>query len=296
VNAALRRLLTHPAANWVVTRPLRVFARFIPRTVTDRLPVCGTFSARTSTGTRFHFTGLPDDTIAHAVYWQGIAGWEPETVRVVETLARDSVCFFDVGANSGLLTVIAARSNPDLVVHSFEPVPAVYEALVRNLAANRLTRVAPHQLALTDRTGAVALHVPPGDVPTEASIVRELRSETTPLTVRTMTVDDFRSEHPMHCIDLMKIDTEATEHLVLAGAKATLARDHPTIICEVLHGQVAETHLPGIIEREGYDCYQITERGIEHRSALTGDPGYRFLNFLFVHPSRSAFLSPGLQR
>ena len=139
--------------------------------------------------------------IAHALFWRGIAGWEPETVRVIQALARRSTCFFDVGANSGFLTVIAARSNPDLVVHAFEPVPAVYDALVRNLASNGLRQVTPHEKALTDQRRTVVLHVSPGDVPSETSMITGLRADTVPLTVLATTIDDFRSEYSIRCVD-----------------------------------------------------------------------------------------------
>jgi FkbM family methyltransferase len=294
VKDRVRAFLSRPAPNWITTRPLRPVARFVPRAVTDRLPVCGTFTVRIPTRARFRFTGVPGDVISHAVYWRGIAGWEPETVRVLQALAPRSTTFFDVGANSGLMSIIAARSNPDLAVHAFEPVPAVYDALVNNLSSNALRQVTPHQQALTDQRGTVALYVPPGDVPIQTSMIAGLRADTVPVTVPATTIDDFQSAYSIRCVDLIKIDTEATEHLVLAGATALLTRDRPTIICEVLHGQEAEIHLRRIIERAGYDQYQITENGIEWREVLSGDPEYRNLNYLLVHPSRRSSIPSGL--
>ena len=39
-------------------------------------------------------------------------------------------------------------------------------------------------------------------------------------------------------IDLIKLDTEASEHLVLAGAESVLQNHRPIIQCEVLPGQI----------------------------------------------------------
>jgi FkbM family methyltransferase len=295
LRPAARRFLSRPRVNRVVTRPLRIFARLLPHAVTDRLPVRGPFTVRTPAGTRFRFVGLQGDAIAHAVYWRGIAGWEPETVRVLEELTPRAACFLDVGANDGLLTVIAARSNPNLLIHAFEPAPAAYEALKTNLAANGLSRVSAHRVALADRSGTAVLHVPRGDMTTEASMVAGLRADTVPLTVSTTTIDDIRAEYSIHCVDLMKIDTEATEHLVLAGAASVLTRDRPTIICEVLHGQEAEVHLRTIVERAGYDQYHITGKGIERREVLSGDPDYRNLTYLLLHPSRRSCVPASLR-
>ena len=50
------------------------------------------------------------------------------------------------------------------------------------------------------------------------------------------TVDDFVSAHDVRAVDLVKIDTEATEDSVLAGMTQTLARDRPAVVCEILPG------------------------------------------------------------
>jgi hypothetical protein len=63
---------------------------------------------------------------------------------------------FDVGANIGLFAIAAARTAPDVRVHCFEPVPLLYEALRRNLAAH-LPSAIPHRVALGRQAGTASI-------------------------------------------------------------------------------------------------------------------------------------------
>ena len=67
---------------------------------------------------------------------------------------RAGATILDVGANVGLFAITAARAAPDLRILCFEPVPLLFEALQRNLAAHAPTAVA-HRVALA-RTGGTA--------------------------------------------------------------------------------------------------------------------------------------------
>jgi FkbM family methyltransferase len=59
---------------------------------------------------------------------------------------------FDVGANIGLYAAHLARTIPGVRVHTFEPIPALFEALTRNLAEHAPAAVA-RNVGLADRAG-----------------------------------------------------------------------------------------------------------------------------------------------
>ena len=50
-----------------------------------------------------------------------------------------------------------------------------------------------------------------------------------------MTLDSYVAEHNIENLGLLKVDTEASDHTVLEGAKRILDRDRPYIVCEVLY-------------------------------------------------------------
>ncbi|MCH7572192.1 MAG: FkbM family methyltransferase [Planctomycetes bacterium] len=71
-------------------------------------------------------------------------------------------------------------------------------------------------------------------------------------------------------IDLLKLDTEATEHIVLAGAHNVLAEHRPLIFCEVLPGRI-EDELNSIFSEFGYLRFRIGRGGLEEVSQLRHD-------------------------
>ena len=90
-------------------------------------------------------------------------------------------------------------------------------------------------------------------------------------------------------VDLVKLDTEATEHLVLAGASKMLSEDKPVIFCEVLPGKV-EKEIEGMFKQHGYLLYRLDPGkvvqvdGLSHDKAGTND-------HVMIHPDRMESVS-----
>ena len=77
---------------------------------------------------------------------------EPATVQWARNLG-DGV-LYDIGANVGAYSLIAAKSNPGLIVHAFEPLFANYYALVHNIIANFLShRITAFSFAIAEKDG-----------------------------------------------------------------------------------------------------------------------------------------------
>src|SRR5476649_2409735 len=70
----------------------------------------------------------------------------------------DGAIVFDVGANVGLFAVHLARTIPGVLIHAFEPVPRVFEALQRNLSEHAPT-ARGHNVGLADRAGEATFEV-----------------------------------------------------------------------------------------------------------------------------------------
>jgi FkbM family methyltransferase len=70
----------------------------------------------------------------------------------------DHATVFDVGANFGLFTVHLARTIPGVSVHAFEPIPAVFDALQRNIAEHAPGSQA-HNMGLAARSGEAVFEV-----------------------------------------------------------------------------------------------------------------------------------------
>src|SRR5919106_5118479 len=83
---------------------------------------------------------------------------EPWTVRWIEDHLRPGEVMYDVGANVGAYTLLAAVAVPGARVVSFEPSPANFAALCANVELNEVAeRVIAVPLALGDRPRSAAL-------------------------------------------------------------------------------------------------------------------------------------------
>lgn len=266
----------------VLRRAVRaiVDALRVPVAVRQRLPVDAAFEIEIA-GRRFVYHSSFYDGVGRALYWSH--GYEPETLAPFLERVRDCATFLDVGANTGFFSLAAVAGNPEVAVHAFEPSPAIYEALRRNLAANRLDgRVTARRVAVADEVGEVEFHVPArtwgsGSLDARGFGGASGRLETVPAT----TLDHYVSTHDVSRVDLLKVDVEGFEHLVLRGARATLAEHRPTIFCEVLSAG-PRREIEAIVSDLDYRALHLTPRGAVPVDSLTSDPHGRYNNFLLV--------------
>lgn len=248
--------------------------------IEQKLPPGAPVEAELPSGRVLKMIAGRGDTIATEIAHGGIAAFESSTVEVFVRLARKSRVVLDIGAHTGVYSLIAALENPSTTVYGFEAVPAVYDLYVRNLEHNGLAgRIRPIQCALSDKDGRVTVYLPGGGTPTSASTRRGFRPAVGEVEVPAVRGDTFVDQNGI-TVDLIKIDTEATEPLVLGGLVKTLERDRPPIICEVLHGRTEED-LQALFAGLSYRFFHITENGPAEVPAITGDPTHRWPNYLF---------------
>ncbi len=165
----------------------------------------------------------------------GLASFEPETAAALLALfeqAGPGFVLYDVGANVGVYSAMAAAMFEPAAVHSFEPAPTTADILGRIARANDLD-IAVHECALSDVEGAAPLYVSPVSDASN-SMVAGFRKATGELTVTTRRLDDVVAETGAPPT-IIKIDVETHEPAVLAGARDTLATHRPYVVIEVLY-------------------------------------------------------------
>jgi len=258
----------------------------IPPVQLNRFPVVGHVDLELWDGQSVRFYTDGEDTIATRLYWQGIQSFEPSTHELFSVLLAKSRCFVDVGANTGFYTLVAGVSDPARHIHAFEPVPKIAKYLRRNVEQNGLSQVTINESAVTNYDGSIKLYIPDAAMlPTSASTLSGFRKAVLELDRPAVTLDAYFDQHREASIDLIKIDTESTEPLVLAGAQKILTMHGPAIICEVLHGQT-EQRLHAVLDPTDYQYFLITEAGLIRKEQIEGDSTYENLNYLFITPAR----------
>jgi len=147
---------------------------------------------------------------------------------------RPGATFFDIGANVGFVTLIAARLvGPGGRVVAFEPVPRNAAAIRENLALNGIDWAEVVETAVA--AGASTANLIVSDV----SAFSRLESTSVPtgaretIEVPVISIDEFLAASGSPAPDVVKIDVEGAELEVIEGMRNTLATSRPTILCEV---------------------------------------------------------------
>jgi FkbM family methyltransferase len=187
--------------------------------------------------------------------------------------------FVDVGANIGLITMLAARLvGPAGRVDSFEPNPVCCAQFERHLELNAICNVHLHKVGLSDHDGSATLwHIADkshlsgtvgSPLPDEADLVSE------PVEVAIRKGDDILAEDPRPAV-LVKIDVEGNEFKALRGIARSLRTWRPVIEHEFAESQLQRAgntceELYDFIAGMDYTCYamDLHRVGLKHQLRL----------------------------
>ena len=169
--------------------------------------------------------------VENELFWRGWTGHEPDIMRWWARIALDAQIVLDVGANTGTFAFIAKALNPTATVHAFEPLARIALKIRENSNVSGLD-VSVIEAAVADVTGELPIYDPGGANAYSASLDENfLSSSTEAKIVPVTTIDDHCSANGL-VPDLIKIDVEGVEGRVLLGARDTLTKVKPLIVCE----------------------------------------------------------------
>lgn len=200
--------------------------------------------------------------------------WEPQTTKLLTTLARETDNVIVGGAYAGdqvLLIAHALADRPAARVHAFEPMAAAFRRLERHAALNELANVCAFRLALWDRSG-ILLSLE-GDAAV-ASTVPLTPAQANAETVETIRIDDYVREHSLRNVGLIMLDLEGGEEHALRGARELLAHSAgraPHLVFEVHRnyvdwsGGLEQTEIVRFLVGFGYTLFAIRDYHDNHR-------------------------------
>lgn len=184
---------------------------------------------------------------------------EPETVEWIERFQPGDV-FYDVGANVGAYTLIAAAYWQGKVrTVAIEPSAYNFSRLLRNIALNDLERwVTPLSAALAEKTGLTEFHYTDTKAGSALHALGEARDfrdrEFDPaLSCRMMgfsldeLIDLFKLPPPTH----LKLDVDGTELKILQGAARTL-RSVRSVLVEQEAGHPQTAGVNALLAENGF--------------------------------------------
>jgi Methyltransferase FkbM domain len=146
-------------------------------------------------------------------------------------------------------------------------------------------------MAASDSVGETTFYITRTNVglPTDSSSCQGFRDQVEEYRLPTTTLDEFMAARQLPRLDLVKIDAEAAESKVLRGALATIQRDRPFIIGEVLE-DVDHTYVEETLRSARYHFYHITRERLVRHERLQGSLHVEQRNYLFAPAENEAAL------
>jgi len=149
---------------------------------------------------------------------------------------RPGSVFYDLGANIGLFSLLAARLVGNAgKIFSFEPDHEIAQRLTRNIRQNNLANITVVEAGAWSSSGMQDFT--PADLSSPDRGVGTFvpKDTSTPGTrIRCVALDDFSIDAPPP--DAIKCDVEGAEVEVLLGARNLLRTHRPWILCEMHSG------------------------------------------------------------
>ena len=220
------------------------------------------------------------DHIANQIRAQGLGSYERPLPDLLVWIARSSSCvMLDVGANTGLYSILVAAANPAAKVYAFEPLQSVRTLLKVNLGLNdRLSdRIGVYETGVSNHAGEIEFFETINDqgLVTTSSTLESQHAESVGnfrrQTIRTITLDGWMEEHAPKSVDLIKIDVEGHEYAAIGGARKLIQRFRPMITIEVLGGSRTGP-IEDMIFEEDYIDFAILPDGVRYSRQLRFNP------------------------
>ena len=158
-------------------------------------------------------------------------------IEVMKRFLKPGDVFFDIGANIGYLSAIAAGFvGRHGQVHCFEPVPAYFYRLQRLAELNSEYSIAPNARAAGETAGTRKIYVT--REPGQNTMVPSYKSNEEvkfSLEVPVVRLDAYIDQHKLDNVKMIKIDAEGYEFPILKGLRHQFENPNfrPGIICEI---------------------------------------------------------------
>jgi FkbM family methyltransferase len=257
-----------------------------------KLPPSGILEFKNTEGKKLKIKTNQTSYITHLLFWEGYENFE-YTLLFLKLIKKIEV-FYDIGSNIGYYSLLAEMENPGIRVVAFEPASGPLFYLKENVRINNFKNISVEDIALSEKNGEIKFNEVKNKKYSylEHNLAGESNagSKTTnrnyvPIQVKTETLDSYIKRIGERNIDLIKMDTEGTEHLILQEANTVLSEMKPIIICETLFNTI-EPELEKTFRKYGYDFFNHTETGLEKVETIIRQKDDGVRNCFFVHPSK----------
>jgi FkbM family methyltransferase len=208
-------------------------------------------------------------------------------IHVVKHLVAEGDWVVDVGAAIGAFTkVLSHWVGPSGRVHSFEPIPLIFDFLSHNVRKLHLKNVELLNYAVSDAEGSATMVIPKYRWGSECWYDARIRKDPADSLLRQFTVP--RTTLDSHFagagaqLSFIKCDANYHELECLRGALQTIRNSKPAMLIEIQpdpdDGSTHAFETFALLGHEGYKPYWFDGRAIRARRHGERSQNYFFLN------------------
>ena len=178
------------------------------------------------------FLGGNDDGVALRCFWNN--HYEEQTLKLWMELTKIEGIILDIGAHTGIYSLIANCSINKGAVFSFEPYYMNFARLNLNLRANSISTQNAFMFAIGSKNEKLPFSVDNNtDYLTSGGKLGAF-SKKKILPVQTISIDEFLDNEAQTHVKVIKIDVEGHEFECLKGMEMTLSKSKPIIFFECI--------------------------------------------------------------
>ncbi len=167
---------------------------------------------------------------------------------------------------------------PDSIIHAFEPNPATFALLERNIAANEISGVTLHNVGLWEAAGVLSFY-PDEEASVKSSLLADRGGDRT-INVNTVLLSEHLKK--LGRVDLVKIDVEGAEMAIVSDLIKAGVLDRVDVYIIEYHHQISR-------RQESFSTFLAVfeERGYRYNLSASPIRGGDFQDILvcfYKHP------------
>jgi len=291
MNQLIYRIIYNGHINLVLRNINKWISPVLPKTI--KIPPSGTLRIKNDEGNVLKIRTNQTNYLTYLIFWEN--GYQQfEYTNIFLKLIKRVDTFYDIGANIGFYSLLAAMENKTIKVVGFEPAKGPLFYFKENVKINHFNNIKVESIALSHKNDTIEFyeienrkykyleHNLAGE--SNAGSLTEGRNFVRN-TVKTSTLDNYVNVNQKINIDLIKMDTEGTEDLILGKSAFVLTTMKPIVICETLFNQI-EPELDKIMRSYGYEFYNHTKEGLVKQKTIVRKQDNGVRNCFFVHPDK----------
>jgi len=258
----LYKVAYSPAVNYCLRNLLFPFSKLLKKPL---ISVSGKLNVKYDGNVEFMLLTNQTCSVTQKVFYKGAKNYEFS--QFFERIIQKTDVFFDIGANIGYFTVLGAKINPNVKIYAFEPSKGPLHYLQQNVKINGFeNRVEVTGKAVAEIDGELTFHSVVSqkypwvlhNLSGSHSLQNNFGSaKLNAYKVPVVSLNKFVSDKGIIKIDLIKMDTECTEHQIVESAVPLINAMRPIIICEV-HDFIKNEMNEVLAKLEDYSLFELS--------------------------------------